>query len=173
VLRDGQRAERAIKRVARVRGARQLEQKREVLEPNARHLVHEDERALKDRHRLLVRRADGRVALQLLAALAQVDAPQLEAAGQVLERPLEEHVARRRRRFALGVEVAHPVFERETVAQQVLLVEDVLHGLRAAEGRRRVMRDAVAGKRGRAKRRGGDDRARTTTTEDTAMPRRG
>lgn len=135
VLRDGQRAQRAVEGLARVRRARQPEQKLEVLEPDARHLVHEDERALKHHHRLLARGADGRLARELGAALAEVHAPELEAAGQVLERALEEHVARHGRRLALGLEVAQPVLEREAVAEQVLLVEDVLHGLRG-RGRR-------------------------------------
>mmetsp|Transcript_38165 Transcript_38165/g.87312 ORF Transcript_38165/g.87312 Transcript_38165/m.87312 type:complete len:286 (-) Transcript_38165:75-932(-) len=116
VLRDRQRAQRAVERVPR-RGRRGLrEEKLEVIDPDARHLVHVHERTLVRAVEPLDPRVPRLAPAHLPPPVLQVRAPDLETPREVLERTLGDHVALPRRRALLGIHVAPPVLERVRIA---------------------------------------------------------
>ena len=86
MLRDGQRPQRAIKRASRARHVSLVDEELAVVEPDARHLVHEGEGSLEGAVRRLVRRVGGARAVNLVPAQLQIGVP-----GAAVLRLLAKH----------------------------------------------------------------------------------
>ncbi|BAT02889.1 Os07g0644400, partial [Oryza sativa Japonica Group] len=170
VLRDGERAQRAVEGAARAREQALVEQRGEVEHPDAGHLVHGGEGALEGVVEGGVGVVGDGVRARVVEALAEVGVPQLVAPRERLERALVDDGALGERRGGAGDEVAPPPLELERLAQDLLLVRQVV--LRRVH----LRRDPQRLRRRRRRRRHGHRtprRRRHLSLGFSAPPRRG
>ena len=88
-----------------------LRQELDVVDPDARHLVHEDQRPLEAVVDGVIAGVGDHSVLHLLPADLEVVVPQLVASGQLLQRPLEDEVEDVPRGVRLVLDVPDPRLE--------------------------------------------------------------
>jgi hypothetical protein len=111
VLGDRERAEGGVERAAGGGDGGGHDEVVEVELPDGGHLVHKDERALKDAGHGLARRVERGEVAHAGEALGEVAVPQLVAPGQRLQRALVQAEARGPRGAALKLQIPQPALE--------------------------------------------------------------
>lgn len=126
MLRDGERAERPVEGPPGAGDQLLHREGLEVHDPNPGHLVHRHQGTLERVVQGLVLGVGDGEAPDDLEALAEVGVPELVAAGEGLEGALVDDEALLERGIGPGDEVAPPQLEAEGVAQELLLIEQVV-----------------------------------------------
>lgn len=128
VLRHRQRAQGSVEGAARAREQALVEERREVEDPDARHLVHRRQRPLEGVVERRVGRVVDGVGARVVEALAEVGVPELVAPRERLDGALVDDGALGEGRGGARDEVAPPPLELVRLPEDLLLVGQVVLG---------------------------------------------